>query len=369
MLDLIRIDTSKGTEEAASLIRTFLEERGIKAWLQQVKSDNVNIIANIQPKTPIRGKIVLSGHFDVVPPGNLENWDMCEPFEPQERGDLICGRGAADMKGGVVAIIGALLELAEKRDLEREIVFLGTAEEESGMHGAKKFIKEYSPRNVDCYVITEPTDLKVGIAEKGIFWLELLLLGKSSHGSRPELGRNAIKMVTRALELIEKQLPREEHALLGRSTMNLGVIRGGTKVNMVPDECVVEIDFRLIPGISPEHFLTGVKQVLDHELGSTSFQLAVKNSIPAVETPVTHPFVSSFRETVRNTVGKYDLIGLTYATDAAILSPFDNRPFLIFGPGNPEVIHAPDEYVDFNDVLKASHCLVNAIKYFGTLSR
>ncbi|MHA2331472.1 MAG: M20 family metallopeptidase [Candidatus Hodarchaeales archaeon] len=363
LLDLIAIDTTKETKEAAMVIKSFLTDRGIKVQLQPVKPGDVNVLASIKPeKVTSNRKIVLSGHLDVVPPGDPTSWKKCHPFEPREDGDLIYGRGSADMKGGVVAIIGALLELSNHKDLGREIMVLCTADEEGGMLGSKTYIADHAPEDVDVYVIAEPTSLNLGISEKAILWLELLLKGKSAHGSRPDLGRNAIKMTTRALETIETMLPTDEHALLGTSTMNTGTILGGTKINVVPDECKAEVDFRLIPGVDSSSFVESINKALTTELGQESFKTTVTFELPAIEAPINHPFISCFEKVTNELLGKRKYLGLSYATDGAILSSFNNTPFLIFGPGDPSVIHAPDEFTDFKEVTKASQCLVETIK-------
>ncbi|MFW9993430.1 MAG: M20 family metallopeptidase [Candidatus Odinarchaeota archaeon] len=369
LLDLISVDTTEGNEEAAGVVKTFLDEHGVEARFQHLQPGDANVIASLPSEVPTKHKLVLSGHLDVVPPGDLASWKKCKPFEPQEHGDLIYGRGSADMKGGVVSIIGALLELAEQDKFEREIIFLGTADEESGMNGSKKYIAEFSPVDVDFYVITEPTDLKLGVAEKGILWLELLFRGKSSHGSRPDLGRNAIRMATRSLETIERLLPNNEHGILGKSTMNTGVIRGGTKINVVPDECRIEVDFRLVPGVEGPDFLELIERALLLELGPESFQTAVPLELPAIETPLNHPFVSVFKEVTGELLRSQELIGLSYATDAGILCPFNKTPFLLFGPGDPAVIHAPDEFINFKDVVKASQCLAETVKRYCSTAK
>src|SRR5438105_654566 len=155
----------------------------------------------------------------------------------------IFGRGACDTKGSVAAMMTALCELAQggRRPKETEIVFAGLVDEENGQAGSRALAS--SGLKADLAIVGEPTRLRAVTAHKGSLWLQLETRGKSAHGARPELGRNAIHQMARIVDVLEteyaKLLRRRRHGLLGHPTVSVGVIQGGTQANIVPDHCSI----------------------------------------------------------------------------------------------------------------------------------
>ncbi len=252
--DLIRIDTQNPpgrTKEAVDYLLNVADELGgITSTVHSLDEDRHNIVWKIGDEH--KKKIVLCGHLDTVPIGNLEFWDF-DPFSSKKfDGDKIGGRGAADMKAGVVSILGTIAYLLEDADsLPWQIVFVGTADEEVSMAGARA-VRDEVMKNAEFLFITEPTDGHVGIAEKGVLQLKAKFIGKAAHGSMPDLGINAILVMAEFLENILELPPDEVHPLLGKTTINIGRIQGGTKVNIVADTCWSEIDIRFIPNFKPK---------------------------------------------------------------------------------------------------------------------
>ncbi len=363
--DLIRIDTQNPpgrTKEAVDYLLNVADELGgITSTVHSLDEDRHNIVWKIGDEH--KKKIVLCGHLDTVPIGNLEFWDF-DPFSSKKfDGDKIGGRGAADMKAGVVSILGTIAYLLEDADsLPWQIVFVGTADEEVSMAGARA-VRDEVMKNAEFLFITEPTDGHVGIAEKGVLQLKAKFIGKAAHGSMPDLGINAILVMAEFLENILELPPDEVHPLLGKTTINIGRIQGGTKVNIVADTCWSEIDIRFIPNLNPKELQAKIKDLmtqLNNKHGCTS-HLEIIHQLQALESSIRHPMISILRKE-----GAREPIGLTYATDAAELlsESFRNVPFVIFGPGNPNVIHKPNEWVSLEETITTAQILANAIKQY-----
>ncbi len=363
--DLIRIDTQNPpgrTKEAVDYLLAIAKDLGnIRTKVLPLDEDRHSIIWEVGDER--RKKIVLCGHLDTVPIGSSEFWN----FDPLSAETLdankIGGRGAADMKAGIVAIIGAISYLLDEiDDLPWQIIFAGTADEEVSMKGARS-VRDEVMKNADYLIITEPTNGHIGIAEKGVLQLKVEFTGKAAHGSMPQLGINAIHVMSTFLNKLMGLQPDDVHALLGKTTFNIGRIQGGTKINIVADSCWSEIDIRFVPQSNPDEILDEIQRLtsqLNDDFG-TSSQIKVIHRLQALETSRDHPMIRNLQEQ-----GAKELIGLTYATDAAELltGPYQNIPFVIFGPGDPAVIHKPNEHVSLEDTITTAKILANAIKNY-----
>ncbi|MFX1343812.1 MAG: M20 family metallopeptidase [Promethearchaeota archaeon] len=302
-----------------------------------------------------KNKILLSGHLDVVPVGDLANWKY-PPFSATLINGRVHGRGSADMKGGLTSLIGVLKMLGKNKLFleDNELIFLGTADEEAGMSGSQTLENRGIMNNTNLLIIAEPTNLNIGIAEKGLLWATLKIYGISAHGSTPEEGRNAIEAGLNILPQLYKCLDNKKNQILGYSTLNVGKIQGGTKINIVPDYVELEVDFRLIPEQSHLSVINKLK-----EINSEPCKVDVKitNHLPALETSSNHPFIKNLQN-----ISQSEIIGLPYATDAAKFITQENPvPFLIYGPGNPNNVHKINESISIEQVYRATECLNEAL--------
>ena len=310
-------------------------------------------------------KVILCGHLDTVPAGNASLWTESSAFSGEIINGRLYGRGSADMKAGCVSMLGVLKAFSEKIDqlTDVQLVFCGTADEEVAMTGAKHLKNSEVMNNADFLLVAEPTDLRVGTAEKGAFWLKTTVKGKASHGSAPELGINAIEGATQILPIFKELLPTLEDPILGLSTLNIGSIAGGTKINVVPEDCEIKCDYRLVPGIDAVKLKT---QIMDQitKLAETSpwgVEFEELHSIPAISSN-DHPMHHSLLEITNQALGQQtEFIGLTYGTDAATIVPGTNLPFAIFGPGGRDVLHISNEFVTAEDIPLASEIVCKAL--------
>ncbi|MFX1513727.1 MAG: M20 family metallopeptidase [Promethearchaeota archaeon] len=333
----------------------FREGDGFRNEIITHKKNNLtlhNLITKIGFGTK---KIILSGHFDVVPAGDPFNWQY-DPFSAEIKDNKLYGRGSTDMKGGLTMLIGVMKNLKENIKLleNYSFIFAGSADEEVGMTGASTLYKHGLMDNAELLVIAEPTNMNIGIAEKGLLWINLKIFGKAAHGAMPEKGINSILAASNLIPTLYSFLDRESNEILGSSTLNIGKIIGGTLINVVPEKTELELDFRLIPEQDPDKLIERLRNL---NIEPCNFHCNILKKLPALQSNINHPFI----QTLCKISGKKP-VGLAYATDAAHLLTQNNTiPFIIFGPGNPNVVHSTDEYIELDSVFKSSELLTETI--------
>src|SRR5437870_3047852 len=214
-----------GEKRAVEFLAEEAARHGLEVEFQAVLPKRSNLLARLSPAGRVRQRILLAPHLDTVDA-------MTEAqFTPTRKGGRLFGRGACDTKGSVAAMFSALCELAasSRRPKETEVIFAGLVDEENAQAGSRALAA--SGLKADLAIVGEPTRLQVVTAHKGSLWLELETRGKSAHGSRPELGRNAVHEMARIVDLLQtkyaKRLRQRSHPLLGRATVSVGTLSGG----------------------------------------------------------------------------------------------------------------------------------------------
>ncbi len=370
LVNLVKIPSENppgSTKEIAHYLFNITQELGFSSKMIPVgPGGRENLVASIgdEPRA-----IVLCGHLDTIPAENIDSWEV-PPFEGRVKDGFVYGRGSTDMKAGIAAFLGAMAALYESgAHLSQQIVFAGTADEETSMLGAQTLLKTGIMDNADFLIIGEPTLLRVGIAEKGVLWVKIEAQGKAAHGSMPEMGINAIDGAFTAIQTLKKLLPPGKDDLLGKSTLNIGTISGGTKINVVPAKCAIEADFRVIPGVDTDQLASSIIEMLRAlDLSSScSFSHSISMNLPSLHAPQDHPFIICLKNWTAN-ISKTPStpIGLTYGTDGAILVPATQVPFAIFGPGDPAMAHKVNEKVSISKTIKAAQILVASIFDFSS---
>jgi len=371
---LVQAETTAATGElaAAKVISDELGRSGITARIDNWDQTRANVIAQV--KSPAEGgqaglrpgrkaAILFACHLDVVGPGEAD-WKY-PPFGGVESDGRIYGRGSADMKGGIAAIVTATRRLVEAGTrLQGDIIFLAAAGEETDSCGAKRFIRDcnWLP-GLTGVVIPEPTDFEVVTAHRGMLWLEVTTKGKAAHGSTPQLGVNAISSMRCILDELENyKIPFEPHKLLGECSMSINTIAGGKALNVVPDKCSIGIDIRTLPSQNHQDIITDLEKIFG-KLKSRNPQFDAKVSVirgvEPLETDNRCDFVKDFCAAVGTT--KTKAVGFT--TDGPCFAPL-GAPVVIFGPGKPELCHKPDEYIEIRNVEKAVEHYKNIILKF-----
>jgi acetylornithine deacetylase len=328
-----------GEHEAAVFLTGWLESIGAEVSLEQIRPGRPNLIARFAPRDG-RPRILLGPHLDTVGVAGM----TIDPFGGTIREGRLWGRGASDTKGPMAAMLWAL---HENRDLLAQLPlavdFVGFMGEESGQWGSKDFAKNHGAE-YSFALIGEPTSMDIVHATKGSLWATLRATGRAAHSSMPERGDNAILKLARALDRLDchlgAQLAAYTHPVLGRSTMNIGVIRGGSRPNIVPDLAEAQIDIRITPALAEDggalHLLRDALEF--HEL---PVEVANPHENPPMDTPADHPLIRRLLQTD----AAIKLAGAPWFSDAAHLSNA-GLPAVCIGPGSIHQAHTADEFIE-----------------------
>ncbi|KMY52210.1 succinyl-diaminopimelate desuccinylase [Peribacillus loiseleuriae] len=355
----------------ADLISLRLRESGLLIHSDVVEENRENLIVSYSSEEPLTKNsktLVYSGHFDTVPVGNVE-W-ILPVFEGKQVGNRIYGRGSSDMKSGVAAMVLAI-ECIQKAGvkLNGNLQFIGTVGEEVNCIGAKEVLKKGQIDRATAIVISEPTSNQVVVAHKGALWLEISMYGKTAHGSMPSHGINAILAINQFInELNNYNIRYERHDILGDSTLNIGMIKGGVGPNIVPDQCKITIDIRTVPGQNHQEIIEKINELLQKvsEEMNVSYKIDVINNLGSVYTSPDQPFIQTALDNAQAYLQKDPYLGgVNYYTDGSIYrNHLQNVPILICGPGEPTVAHQPDEWVDIQKYLDSIRFYISlAINY------
>ncbi|MGE5483529.1 MAG: M20 family metallopeptidase [Ignavibacteriales bacterium] len=364
--DLIRFNTVNppGNEgPAAEYVGDYLRRAGLDVRNLRHSDARASVMATLKGRGGA-GALMYNGHLDVVPEG-AQPWSH-DPFAGDVAGGRVWGRGASDMKSGIAAMMVAARTLAEADlPLQGDLIVTATAGEEVNMLGAREVVSLPGLDRLQAIVLSEPTGNEIGIAERGLLWLEVETHGKTAHGSTPHLGRNAILMMMPLLqELDHLDIPYENHPLLGDFTRSINTIHGGVKTNVVPDSCIATVDFRTVPGQSHTALRGLVEDLIAHlerDLPSFKASVRVNSDLSAVETDPSSEVVQRFAGIVAGVTGRRPVLGaVPFATEAAVFVPALGTPTVVFGPGEPALAHQPDEYVDIAKMVDAARVLTLA---------
>jgi succinyl-diaminopimelate desuccinylase len=280
-------------------------------------------------------------------------WDY-DPFGAEIVDGLMYGRGTCDMKGPVAALAETMI-LYSQEDHNQPLLMLATSDEESGCSGAEEVAKNGVLEGVPFGVCAEPTDLNILVGEKGLSWSRIVATGKSAHGSRPEEGVNAIQLCIDALAIVTgSEYEFEEDDLMGVPTLNVGLAKGGVKINVVPDHCEIHLDMRIVKGQTPTGILTQMNSRLEESGLADRVKVEYIHGKPAVMTPVDSEIVKVSMDAVEQITGNVPALGAaTYGTDCSVLQPEIGITNVICGPGSIEQAHQPNEFIRIDQLLQS----------------
>ena len=336
----------------AHLLANRFEETGFFVRTHPLPggADKVNLIAHAGPEpVETNGGLVLSGHLDTVPCD--ENVWNFPPFSLTEKDGRLYGLGTCDMKGFFPIVLDALTDL-DLRQLRRPLFLVGTADEESGMDGARALCHDFGLPGRYA-LIGEPTSLVPVYAHKGVLHERIRLVGRAAHASDPERGVNALDgmhAVMAELFRWRDELahgPRHDDFAVPTATINLGAIHGGDSPNRVCGECALSVDMRLLPGMTPEwareQMRTQAEQaVAGSDLSLTMEPLAVSQA--AMHTPPESPIVRLAADISGHAPGTAG-----FATEGGLYNAA-GLDTVILGAGDIANAHAPDEYLPLEDI-------------------
>ncbi len=351
--NLVRLDTRNppGEEEkAARLLGDFLARAGLEVSYQPLETGRAGLAA-VLSGDPSLEPLVFTGHLDTVPFGDAP-WSS-DPLGAEIVGGRLIGRGASDMKSGVAAAAVAAAHLAGEEPGPGSIVLVFTAGEETGSDGAHQMVQAGAlPSKAGGLVVAEPTGNKPVLGHKGALWLECVARGKSSHGSMPHLGDNAIYKAAQAAAGLEDIFAdAKPHDRLGLPTINVGTFHAGTKINMVPDLAKFQVDLRSVPGVDHKSLVERITARVGPEI-----EVSRLIDLPSILTAEDDPWVEWALGVAAEVWGGRREPGYeNYFTDAAVLAEgLGGPPVLILGPGEAGQAHQTDEYCLVDNIGQAA---------------
>ena len=364
---LIQIDSrnptlvpdSAGEGECARTLASVLDDWGFAVELSETPPGRPNVVARLGPAdTPA---LMLNGHLDVVGVDGMTH----EPFAAEVRGNRIYGRGSADMKGGLAAICAAALE-GVGSGAKRQILVTAVVDEEYESLGMRALLA--SGVSADAAIITEPTRLAICPAHRGFAWFDVSLRGRAAHGSRYDIGIDAITHAGLLLAELE-QLERTRdsgphHPLLGRGSLHASKIHGGVGMSTYPEACDLAIERRTLPGESTEKAMVEIVDACTRvKARHANFDAKVTLTTAQLpsEVPPDAPIVRRLRRALEREKVPVEIEGFSAWTDAALLNEA-GIPAICFGPGDISMAHAAEEFVPVEEIGLATRVLTRVVR-------
>lgn len=339
-----------GNEKRGALcLKEIFDREGIPCEVQDLGNNRANFIASFGEGDKI---LEYSGHLDVVP--CVGDWQHTA-IGTTEEGDLIYGRGACDMKGGVAAMCSAAISMfRDKTPLNGQIRLTFVADEEDANLGMHAFLDSH--KAATCTILGEPTDLHVAIAHRGVGRYYIDLLGHACHAALRSTEETAVAKAARAVMAIEdlnKQLESMTHDVLPSPSIVVTMVQGYEKDNVVPGKVRLLVDFRVLPGMTEPQTRKLVQDALDAH-GIVGFELTKHFFMPGGEVAQAHPFVSACVEQAEKLNERKEAPQAFGASCEQCFLVEAGSATVIIGPGSLDQAHTVDEFVEKAQLLRAA---------------
>jgi acetylornithine deacetylase len=364
--ELVRIDSrnpslvsgAPGEAAVARALADILRAWGFSVDVADAAPGRPNVVARIGGG---RGRsLMFNGHLDVVGTDGMTH----APFGADSRDSRIYGRGSCDMKAGVAAMCAAAARASDE-GLDGEIVIAAVADEEFESLGTRALVA--SGVRADAAIVTEPTSLAIMPSHLGFVWIDAIFEGRAAHGSRWDLGVDAIRHAGLFLAELERYdadvLTTRSHSLLGRPSVHASLIQGGSGMSTYPERCTLKIERRTIPGESPESAVeelaglcSAVQASLSRRGQTLNAHITATFSQAPSDVDVNAPIVRALGDALRASSETDRVAGMTAWTDAALLNAA-GIPAICFGPGDISLAHAAEEYVPIDEIDRATRVL------------
>jgi acetylornithine deacetylase len=349
---------SPGEGTCARVLATILDEWGFSVEMIESAPGRPNVLARIGPADA--PALMLNGHLDVVSVEGMVH----EPFAANISSGNLYGRGAADMKGGIAAMCAAAISSAEQSN--GQILIAAVVDEEYESIGTRSLIS--AGITAEAAIITEPTRLAICPAHRGFAWFDIVVKGRAAHGSRYDVGIDAIThagLLLAELDRLEQSRPSgKTHPLLGRGSLHASTIAGGLGISTYPEVCTLSIERRTVPGETVEmatiELTTACARIREQRPefdASVTLRTAQLPSDVAADAPIVRRLAAAIeREGVPLRVE-----GLSAWTDAALLNEA-GIPAICFGPGDIGLAHAAEEFVPVVEIERATRVLARVVR-------
>jgi succinyl-diaminopimelate desuccinylase len=351
----------------AQYIEKDMRSLGLDIKIYTFAKNRPNIVATLRGTLPraraAKESILLTPHFDTVPIGS--GWKF-DPLGGQISQGKIYGRGSTDDKGNLASCMELMRSLVEdKVKLRKDVIMAATVDEETG--SKLGIIPLLDKKIIKCgfAVVMDSNEFDAIIAQKGLFHSRIQIFGKKAHGAYNWLGENAIEIAARIINKLKAhQFKYKKHWILRPPTKNIGVIRGGDKVNMVSDFCEFALDTRYLPGMSPQYIIKEIKKIIETE--TKKYKLIIDDLQLPYEIDKNHPYIKAYLETCRKMGCKATIKGSEGAT---VITFFKKHgiPAFATGFGAHNTAHSTDEYIYIKSLVKGTQALERYVKEYDRL--
>ena len=362
--ELVRVDSrnptlvsgAPGEGRVARVLAEVLSGWGFRVDVREAAPGRPNVIARIGNGTGGGRSLMLNGHIDVVGVEGMTH----APWDATVRDGRLYGRGSSDMKAGVAAMCAAAARAASASGgaLDGEIIVTAVVDEEYSSLGTRAVVADGV--RADAAIVTEPTVLAIMPAHKGFVWVDVVVRGRAAHGSKWDVGVDAIRhagLLLAALDALDAELlPSRGHALLGRPSLHASTIDGGIGLSTYPDRCHFTIERRTIPGEATAAVMAEIEAAFARVRArrpdlDASVSLIFEQ--PPSDVAIDAPIVRALDGALRACGEEVNVTGMSAWTDAAILNEA-GIPAICFGPGDIGLAHAAEEYVRVDEIERAT---------------
>ena len=365
----------RSEEPAAELVAQQMRAFGWEPQIAEVAPGRPNVVAVLEGGQP-GPTLLFEGHVDVVTEGPLELWTV-DPFGGEIRDGRLYGRGSADMKSGVAAMLFAADAVRRAGPFPGRIVVGAFVDEEGMMLGVKHFTQTELAGSVDAAIICEPEGFEACVAQKGALRLRLDVTGRMAHGAMPQHGINpapALGQFIAAVGRYEAELQERHgtHPQLGPTYLTPTVIRAGepAQINVIPGRAWLAVDVRTIPGVDHADIVARLSADAAAIAAATRtvMELSVIDDRPATETDAAEPVVQAVVAAHAAVMGSDPVLGgVPGATDGTILVRDLGIPVVVYGPGGKWIAHQADEYVEVAELAHYASVYADAaVRYLGS---
>ena len=374
-----RPEVPLGEEAAARWVEARCREIGLETYFEYVQPDRPNVIALYgQNDGPT---LMFEGHTDVVTEGNDQLWTY-PPFSATRIDGRIYGRGANDMKAGLVCALIAIKAIVQSGiPLAGNLLFGAVCDEEGRMLGIKHFVERGWADRVDAAIVCEPEENHLCIAQKGVMWVHTVITGVMAHGAMPLTGVNSAYPMAHFLQLVRELEATEiaqhgRHPLLGQPSITPTLFlspprhHGEPQNNVMPGATEMVLDCRLIPGQDPDALASRMEALLRTAV-NVDPRLRYTINVTEVRHPTTtdpdHPVVTTLAAAFTDLTGQAPIYGgVPGSTDGTILNARKGIPIVTCGPGDIQIPHHIDEWVSVDEIKTAARMYVlAALRYLG----
>ncbi|MFC4494753.1 M20 family metallopeptidase [Streptomyces ovatisporus] len=377
--DLVRLRTVADAEEvegpAVRLLARLFSEFGWRHEVVEVAPGRQNLVAVVEGGGGEGPTLMFEGHTDVVTEGDSADWSM-DPYGAEIRDGKLWGRGAADMKSGLAAMVHGVRGLELAGPFPGRVVLGVLCDEEGMMLGAKAFAASPAAAGVDGVIVCEPEGYEVCTSARGGIRLRLELTGVMAHGAMPQEAKSPLlagARIVQALAGVEEWAVRRwgTHPHAGAVTVTPTVLHAGdaSQLNVIPAHGLVGVDVRTIPGTDHGELIGRVRQAAGEAAATVgvTVETTVVDDRPAVEVAQDHPVVAAL---VAGHLGEHGVPpaygAVPGTTDGTILTRDAGLPTVVYGPGGKWIAHQKDEYVEVAEIGAYARVYANAARHFLT---